>query len=85
MEELKTKQFKYCEFCKSNATCLCFQCDNYFCDRCYKLIHDLKNEPQHKKDSIDPFVPIDIKCPEHPRDRINLFCVDEKGNYINYK
>ena len=25
------------------------------------------------------FVPIDIKCPEHDRVPINLFCLDEKG------
>jgi len=25
-------------------------------------------------------VPMDIKCPDHPNDRINLFCTDENGN-----
>ena len=79
MEEIKSKQFKYCELCNINATCLCFKCNSYFCDRCYKIIHDIKKDPQHKKENIDPFVPIDIKCPDHPQDRINLFCVDEKG------
>ena len=44
------------------------------------MIHDIKKNPQHKKENIDPFVPIDIKCPEHPMDRMNLFCLDEKGN-----
>ena len=29
------------------------------------------------------FVPFSLKCPAHPKDRINLFCTDEKGkNYI---
>ena len=79
MEEIKTKLLKYCEVCNSNSTCLCFKCNSYFCDCCYKLIHDKKKDPQHKKENIDPLVPIDIKCPEHPLDRINLFCVDEKG------
>ena len=82
MIQKKPKYIKECEICKSNATCLCFQCNNYFCDRCYKLIHDIKNNSEHKKESIDPFMPIDIKCPEHPQDRMYLFCADEKGNLI---
>jgi len=32
----------------------------------------------HKKENIDYFVPIDTKCPDHPQNPINLFCVDEK-------
>ena len=78
----KTKFIKECELCNSNATCLMLSCNNYFCDRCYKLIHDIKNNSVHKKESIDPFIPIDIKYPEHQKDRLNLFCVDEKGNII---
>ena len=35
---------------------------------------------KHEKQSIDVFVPIDIKCPEHPSVPLNLFCTDEKGN-----
>ena len=79
MEEKKESQFKYCEYCNSNASCLCFKCNSYFCEQCYKIIHNLRKDPQHKKEIYDPFVPIDLKCPEHPQDRINLFCVDEKG------
>ena len=71
-----------CEICNTDATCLCFMCKNYFCERCYKLIHDIKNDPKHKKEKIDPYVPIDIKCPQHPDVPMNLFCVDEKGNII---
>jgi len=74
---------KHCEICNTDATCLCFMCKNYFCERCYKLIHDIKNDPKHKKEIIDPYVPIDIRCPEHPDVPMNLFCVDEKGN-LNY-
>ena len=36
---------------------------------------------QRKK--IDYFVPIDTVCPEHNGIRINLFCLDEKGNINN--
>ena len=28
------------------------------------------------------FVPIETKCPNHPKDRLNLFCLDEKGKNI---
>ena len=46
------------------------------------MIHDIKKNPKHKKENIDLFVPIDLKCQEHPKDRINLFCLDDKGNFI---
>ena len=57
MEKIE-KQFKDCDICYSNATCLCFKCNNYFCERCFKLIH--------------------------PQNPMNLFCVNENGNYIYY-
>ena len=79
MEEA-IKMTKLCEVCKKDATCLCYQCNSYFCDDCYKIIHDIKKDPEHKKEKIDLFVPVDLKCPEHPKDRINLFCIDDKGN-----
>ena len=73
------KNIKTCEICGNDATSLCFKCISYFCDSCYKFIHDKKINSNHKKEKIDYFVPIDTKCPDHPKDRINLFCVDEKG------
>ena len=78
MEKVE-KQFKICEICYSNATCLCFECNNYFCERCYKVIHDIKNDPKHKKENIDPFIPIELKCPIHLKNPMNLFCINEKG------
>ena len=82
MEKLN-KLIKQCEICiKSDATCLCYECNSYFCERCYKVIHDIKEDSKHKKENIDLFVPIDLKCSEHPKDRINLFCLDDRGNYI---
>ena len=73
-------KLKKCEVCGIDATCLCFQCMSYFCDSCLKL-HD-KNEEykSHKKDKIDYFVPIDLKCPDHKLHPMDLFCVNEKGN-----
>ena len=76
--EKENNIIKKCNICGSEAKCLCFECNDYFCDKCYKLIHELKKDPLHKKENIDLFIPIDLKCPEHPKDRINLFCLDDK-------
>ena len=76
----KSKLIKYCEFCGTNATCLCFECLEYFCESCFKLIHEKQLKSQHKKEAIDPYVPIDLKCPDHPNIANNLFCLEEKGN-----
>ena len=78
------KLIKECEICGTNATCLCYICKSYFCESCYKLIHDKKINSNHKKENIDPFVPIDLKCPDHPEHPMYLFCVDEKGKLKTY-
>ena len=72
-------QDKECEMCGSPPTSICFKCSMYLCDSCFKVIHNQKKKADHKKEKIDPEVPIDTKCPEHPNNIINLFCVDEKG------
>ena len=77
--EKKAKLIKYCESCGADATNLCFQCLEYFCESCFKQFHEKKLKSNHKKESIDLYVPIDLKCPEHPKVPINLFCIDEKG------
>ena len=82
MENQKSKNEKECEMCDSSATCLCFKCNNYFCENCYKIIHALKKNINHKKENIDPFFPMELKCPNHPQDRMNLFCINEKSKYI---
>ena len=75
------KIFKQCEICKDEeATILCLDCYNNFCEACYKYIHDRKKNRNHKKEKIDLFVHIDTICHEHERVPINLFCIDEKGN-----
>ena len=83
MDNKKSKNIKDCEICEYNATCLCFKCNSYFCDNCYKVIHDIKKNNSHKKENIDPFVPIDLKCPNHLQNPMNLFCINEKGKFIN--
>ncbi len=73
-------QTKKCGICKIMATSLCFECNSYFCDQCSKYVHDKEINSKHKKESIDPFVPIDVKCPDHPQHPMYLFCAEEKGN-----
>ena len=40
MENLKQK--KECECCDMEVNCICFACNQYFCDNCFKVIHNLK-------------------------------------------
>ena len=78
--ENKQKNYKHCDMCKVNeATSLCPQCFNYYCDGCHKQVHSMKENKDHKKESIDYNVPIDTRCPDHDQIPINLFCIDEKG------
>ena len=77
MDKEKSKNIRECEMCDSKANCLCCECNNYFCESCYKLIHNLKKNINHKKENIDPFIPIDLKCPNHPKDRMSLFCIND--------
>ena len=74
MNKEKMKAIKVCEICKTNAIYLCFQCNNYFCESCFKFVHDKQANSNHKKEIIDPFIPIDLKCPDHPQEGITLLC-----------
>ena len=72
--------FKNCDICEKDASNICFECMMYFCESCFKLVHDKKiSNNNHKKEKIDYFVPIELKCSEHPKNNLNLFCLDEKG------
>ena len=77
--EQNNNQIKKCEICESYATSLCYQCISYFCDACFKFVHDKQNNSKHKKEPVDPFLPIDTKCPDHSKIPVNLFCIDDKG------
>ena len=81
MEKLKYKE-KLCEICDEVAKSLCLKCNSYFCDSCYKFVHGKEKNKNHKKEDIDPFIPLNTKCPEHPNIPLNLFCVDDKGKKI---
>ena len=78
--EISQNIIKKCEICQSQATNICFKCFSYFCESCFKFVHDKQVNKDHKKEKVDYFIPIDIKCQIHPKNIINLFCVDEKGN-----
>ena len=79
------KNIKKCEICKvREAITLCIDCNSYFCEICYKCVHEIKQNSNHKKETIDLFIPIDTKCPEHEGNLMNLFCIDEKGNIFYY-
>ena len=78
--EKKTKLIKTCEICGEDATSHCFECLEYFCDSCFKLIHK-QVKSKHKKENIDPYIQIELKCPEHPKIANNLFCADDKGKF----
>ena len=71
---------KICDLCQNNkATSTCYDCTSNFCKSCFDLIHNTKINSEHKKEEIDPFVSINVKCPEHPKIINNLFCVEEKN------
>ena len=80
--ELNQKNYKSCDICGNEEKSLCFQCTMYFCESCFKLIHDKEKNSQHIKEKIDFFVPIDLKCPEHTNCPQNIFCVDDKGKNL---
>ena len=71
---------KHCEICNSEAKNICFKCLSYFCESCYKFVHEKNINADHKTEKIDYFVPINLKCPEHPKMIMILFCVDEQSN-----
>ena len=57
---MKQYNCKICDMCKVNeAKSLCHQCFSYYCDGCYKQVHDIKENKEHKKEKIDTYVPID--------------------------
>lgn len=75
-----SKFIKSCESCGETSTCFCFECKELFCDSCFKYYHQKKLKSKHKKEIIDPYIPIELKCPDHPSNSNNIFCVEEKGN-----
>ena len=70
---------KKCEICQKTANNLCFKCNGYFCNSCFKFIHDKPVNREHKKESIAPFVSLDTKCKIHPQFPLILYYIDKNG------
>ena len=83
-KEKKSNLYKECHLCQSNATFLCLECNYYLCGSCYDLIHSKQKNQSHKKEPLDLFVPIELNCKIHLKDRLNLFCLKEKGKLFIY-
>ena len=81
--EQDSTYIKSCDICGINSSCICFSCLNYFCDSCFTIIHDKEKNSCHKKEEINPYIPIELKCEKHPKNPLNLFCINEKGTFIN--
>ena len=47
MELMDKNDNKHCEICEIEATCLCFDCINYYCDDCFKYVHEKKAKSNH--------------------------------------
>ena len=48
---MNQKNYKQCEMCEdTEATSLCPQCFFYYCDGCYKQVHENKKKSAHKKE-----------------------------------
>ena len=73
---------KKCDICNSDSTCVCFICLSYFCESCFKFIHDKEKNSSHKKETIDPYITYNFKCRTHQLSQITLYCVDEKGKLL---
>ena len=56
--------------------------NNIYAKFVINLFMKKKKNSNHTKQALDPYVPILLKCPEHPEVPLNLFCLDEKGIYI---
>ena len=82
--EIIDEKLKKCDICKEVGNLLCFECNSYYCESCFKFVHEKPANRGHNKENIDLFVPIDTKCKIHPNHPLDLFCIDEKGiKYIN--
>ena len=49
---------------------------SYFCDSCFKIAYNNEENKLHKKDKIDYFVSINLKCSEHKLYPMGFFCID---------
>ena len=70
---METKEEKLCELCKEPVTNICFDCQFYLCESCFEFLHNKKANTLHKKEDINPIIPLYTKCKEHPKIPISHF------------
>ena len=70
---------KECGYCEEVATIVCFDCKNYFCEDCFKSMHQKKKSSKHINEKISPILPIEINCLKHEKYQIVSFCLNDKG------
>ena len=68
-----------CGLCGEIAKKLCLDCNNYFCESCFKFIHEKKNNVGHKNEEIDLFIPFEARCSIHPDIPMNYFVLLKKN------
>ena len=81
--DVNLNRLKKCDFCMSEASLICFQCKKYYCDKCFKIIHDIKKDMSHEETKINPYLSIDFFCPEHKEYPLELFCLNDKGKFYS--
>ena len=69
---------KECDFCSKEANSLCFECILYFCDEHFKMSHSSEKNKNHKQELIDLYLPLNLKCQNHPKIPFNYFCIEKK-------
>ena len=67
-----------CHICGEDAESICLTCNSYYCESCFKFVHEKKKNVGHKKEIIDLYIPIMTKCPVHTDVPLNLFCLNDK-------
>lgn len=79
------KIYKQCGVCKSPVKYICFDCsNNFYCESCFNMIHNKKENFLHPKFEIDYFIQAKNLCQEHPTIPLNLFCLTENGKIKYY-
>ena len=71
---------KLCISCEEDATIVCFDCKNYYCESCFSFFHKKAKNKNHKRAEISSVLPIEINCLKHQGYQIISFCLTDKGN-----
>ncbi len=76
-----------CQLCEKNpkpATVMCEQCEIFYCDKCRESCHPARGplakhalvSPQQGKAQLKLKAgPLEYKCPDHPAEALNMYCM----------